>query len=500
MQVQLGEGWNDKGKAMPVCPLPQQGLPKEQVLERLQALKAQDARWREGRVFSLVYYAGDDVLDLLRQASLLFLSENALNPLAFPSLRRMETEVVAIVAGLLGGDEDTVGNMTSGGTESILLAVKAARDWARTHRRLTDTLEILAPSTVHPAFAKAAHYLGMRLVLVPVGHDFRADPQAMARAITPNTVLLVGSAPSYPQGVMDPIPELAALAQEHGLLLHVDACVGGMFLPFLRRLGYPVPDFDFRLPGVTSISVDLHKYGYAAKGASVVLYRDGELRKHQFFVSTDWSGGIYASPGVGGTRPAGPIAAAWAVLHYLGEAGYLRLTRQVMEATQRLKTGIQAIPGLHVLGDPVMSLLAVASDRYDIYEVADELAAQGWHLDRQQHPPSLHLTVTPVHAQVVEPFLHDLEAAVQAVARPGWRRRGRSLLVRAVSALMRRLPPHLSRQVLARVAARFHPDATSGERSAPLYGLMGSLPRHQDVREAVLVLLDQVFRPPEEPT
>ncbi len=479
----------------PVRALPAQGISKDEVLERLRALKAQDAAWRHGRVFSLVYYAGDDVLEVLKEASLLFFSENALNPLAFPSLRQMETEVVAMAAGLLGGNEETVGNMTSGGTESILLAVKAARDWGLANRRPPGIPEIVAPTTVHPAFAKAAHYFGLRLVRVPVGPDFQADPEAMRRAVTPNTVLMVGSAPSYPQGVMDPIPELAAIAREHGILFHVDACVGGFFLPFMRKLGYAVPDFDFRVPGVTSISADLHKYGYAAKGASVVLYRNAALRKYQFFVSTDWSGGIYASPGIAGTRPAGPIAAAWAVMHYLGEEGYLRLTRLVLETTERIRSGVEAIPGLTILGNPIMSILALASSEYDIYEVADELALRGWHMDRQHLPPSLHLTLTPAHAAVVDAFLQDLEDAVQAVRRPSPSRWGRALLVRLASALVGWLPPGLSRRLMAWAPTLFQP-GEGGGREAPLYGLMGSLPRREDVKEAVLALLDQVFRPP----
>lgn len=479
----------------PVRALPFQGISKDEVLERLRALKDQDAAWRHGRVFSLVYYAGDDVLEVLKEASLLFFSENALNPLAFPSLRQMETEVVAMAAGLLGGDEETVGNMTSGGTESILLAVKAARDWGLANRRPPGIPEIVAPTTVHPAFAKAAHYFGLRLVRVPVGPDFQADPEAMRRAVTPNTVLMVGSAPSYPQGVMDPIPEMAAIAREHGILFHVDACVGGFFLPFMRKLGYAVPDFDFRVPGVTSISADLHKYGYAAKGASVVLYRNAALRKYQFFVSTDWSGGIYASPGIAGTRPAGPIAAAWAVMHYLGEEGYLRLTRLVLQTTERIRSGVEAIPGLTILGNPIMSILALASSEYDIYEVADELALRGWHMDRQHLPPSLHLTLTPAHAAVVDAFLQDLEDAVQVVRRPSPSRWGRALLVRLASALVGRLPSGLSRRLMAWAPTLFQP-GEGGGREAPLYGLMGSLPRREDVKEAVLALLDQVFRPP----
>ncbi|MGC9336215.1 MAG: pyridoxal phosphate-dependent decarboxylase family protein, partial [Anaerolineae bacterium] len=280
------------------------------VLSRMQQLRDQDARWQEGKTWSLVYDAGEELTEFLKQAYTLFFSENGLNPMAFPSLRRFEAEAVSMTASLLGGSERTAGNMTSGGTESILMAVKTARDWARSHDPANDAPEMVLPASAHPAFDKAAHYFCVRAVHVPVGTDFRADVEAITRAITPRTILLVGSAPSYPHGVVDPIADLAGVAREHGLLCHVDACVGGFLLPFVRRLGYPVPDFDLGVPGVTSISVDLHKYGYAAKGASVILYDSRELRRHQFFVHTGWPGGIYPSPTMAGTRPAGPIAAA----------------------------------------------------------------------------------------------------------------------------------------------------------------------------------------------
>ncbi|MBC7224497.1 MAG: aspartate aminotransferase family protein, partial [Anaerolineae bacterium] len=233
--------------------LPSEGKPREEVLAALRAARERDARWHEGRTWCLVYHAGDDILDLLKEAYTLFFAENALNPMAFPSLRKFEAEVVAMTASLLGGDEETAGTMTSGGTESILMAVKTARDWARAHRPDVVAPEMVLPATAHPAFHKAGHYFGVRPVVVPVDGGFRADVEAARQAITPRTILLVGSAPTYPHGVMDPIADLAALAQEHGCLFHVDACVGGFILPFVRRQGYPVPDFDFRVPGVTSI-------------------------------------------------------------------------------------------------------------------------------------------------------------------------------------------------------------------------------------------------------
>ena len=283
--------------------LPASRKPAEEVLNTMRRIRANDAKWREGKTWSLVFHAGDEVTALLQEAYGLFFSENGLNPMAFPSLKRFEAEVVAMIADLLGGDGQTAGNMTSGGTESLLLAVKTARDWARAKKPAIKEPEMILPSTAHPALDKAAHYFSVKPVHVPVGADFRADVPALKEAVAPNTILMVGSAPSYPQGVVDPIREIAQVAQENGALCHVDAYVGGFMLPFVRQLGYEVPDFDLGVPGVTSISVDLHKYAYAAKGASVILYKDGDLRRHQFFVQSDWSGGIYASPTMAGTRP-----------------------------------------------------------------------------------------------------------------------------------------------------------------------------------------------------
>lgn len=296
--------------------LTSQGLSHEDVLSRMREMRAEDARWQEGRTWSLVYNAGEDIRRLVAEAYTEFMSENGLSPLAFPSLRRFESEVLAIGAELFHGDT-AAGTLTSGGTESILMAVKTARDLARAERGITEP-EMVLPASVHPAFQKAAHYFGVKAVNVPLGPDFRADVEAMRAAVGPRTVLVVGSAPAYPQGVVDPIRELAAMAQEKGVLFHVDACLGGFLLPFAKKLGHAIPDFDFAVPGVTSLSADLHKYGYAAKGASLVLYRTPELRRHQFFTYADWSGGIYASPSMAGTRPGapsprpGPSSSTWA--------------------------------------------------------------------------------------------------------------------------------------------------------------------------------------------
>jgi glutamate/tyrosine decarboxylase-like PLP-dependent enzyme len=481
--------------SQPPILLPQSGKSREDIFQSMEALRAQDVRWREGRAFSLVFSAGDEVNQLLKDAYGMFFSENGLNPTAFPSLRRFETEVVSMAAGLLGGDAETCGNMTSGGTESLLLAVLTARQWARAKRPQVAAPEMILPSSAHPAFDKAAHYFGVRAVRVPVRGDFTADVEAMARAITSHTILLVGSAPSYPQGVMDSIGELGLLAAERGLLCHVDACVGGFMLPFVRKLGYPLPDFDFSVPGVTSISADLHKFGYAAKGASVILYRWPQLRRYQFFITTDWSGGIYPSPTLAGTRPGGTIAAAWAVLNYLGEDGYLRINQTVMETVHKIQAGVAQIPGLKILGKPAMSVMALAADGLNIYELGDEISARGWHLDRQQFPACLHLTVNYAHAAVADAFLADLAEAAAAARRPSLRRYGNDALVTIANLAARSLPAAIVQKLTGQAGAMLGGGAAdSGGRNAAMYGLIGSLPNRGDLRELVTDLIDSMTR------
>ena len=477
---------------MTTHPLPSHGRPKDDILAQMRAARAQDLNWEDGRVFSLVFSAGTEAAALLKEAYTLFMSENALNPTAFPSLRRFETDVIGMSAALLGSQGRVVGNMTSGGTESILMAVKTARDWARATHPQRHPPEMLLPVSAHPAFDKAARYFDVRPVRVPVGSDLRADVEGMRAGISPRTILLVGSAPSYPHGVVDPIPELAALAREHNLLCHVDACVGGFMLPFVRKLGYPVPAFDFRVPGVTSISADLHKYGYAAKGASVILYHNRELRRHQLHAYTDWPGGIYASPTMAGTRPGGAIAAAWAIMNHLGEEGYLRIAREVMQTATALRQGINAIPGLRVMGEPPMSLMAIGADNLDIYEVGDEMTARGWHLDRQQFPPTLHLTVNHLHAGRETDFLADLTAAAAAARRPSLQKWGNKVLVRSARLAAKWLPDSLVSRLTGRASALVGGgNAGLPQRSAAMYGMMGSLPNRGDLQEVVLDLVEQ---------
>ena len=396
--------------------LPRRGASQEDVIRRMRELKESDAAWREGRTWSLIYPAGEDVDSLLREANLLYLYENALNPFRFPSLRSMEVDVVAMTAQLLHGGDGAAGAMTSGGTESIIMAAKTARDRARQERGVTRP-QMVVPYSAHPAFAKACSYLGIEQIPVPLRSDQRADVDAAADLVTDQTVLIAGSAPCYPFGVIDPIEDLAAIAAERDINFHTDSCLGGFVLPFFEKLGVTVPPFDFRVPGVTTISADVHKYGYCTKGASVIAHRtQRSLHEYQLFKYSDWPGGGYASFAMAGARPAAPIAAAWAVLHYLGEEGYLRLAQVLLDTTRRLREGITAIPGLQIIGNPEMTLFAFGADpdhALDIFAVGDAMDERGWCLDRQQDPDALHLMVSPEHARVVDAFLADLREATK---------------------------------------------------------------------------------------
>jgi sphinganine-1-phosphate aldolase len=475
--------------------LPSHGSPKEEVLAKMRTARDHDVKWQQGRAFGLVYHINDEIDELLKEAFTMFFSENGLNPTAFPSIRKFESEILAMTASLLRGDENVCGNMTTGGTESLLMTIKTARDWARQHFPHVTYPEVIVPSTAHPAFEKAAEYFDVRLVQVPVRSDFRADTVAMKEAITANSIMMVGSAPSYPHGVVDPIREIAALAQENGLLCHVDACVGGFLLPFAQKLGYPIPEFDFKVPGVTSISADLHKYAYAAKPASIILYRNPEIRRHQMFVSINWPGGIYPSPTMTGSRAAGPIAAAWALMNHLGESGYMEITKTVMETTRLIQEGIRNIPGLKVLSNPEMSVFAIASDNLDVYEVADELELLGWHLDRQHFPRSLHVTINHVHSKIAGEFLIDLTKAAAIVRKPSLRKNVNKFIIAIANLLARILPKRWMSALMDKVSSLLGGSGSGlPSRMAPMYGLIGSLPNRGDIKELVLDLLDSMTR------
>ncbi len=392
-----------------------------EVLARLEALRGSDLPTHGGRTWAYVYDSGLPEIDqLASSAYMAYLSVNGLDPTVFPSLVRLENDVVAAAAELLHGDEKVVGTFTSGGTESCMLAVKAARD------RRSDVAqpEIVLPLTAHAAFHKAARLFG--LTVVPAAVDpttFRANAAAVEAAITDRTVLVVASAVSYAHGVIDPVGAIASAAASRGVPCHVDACIGGWVLPYFRRLGDPVPDFDFSVPGVTSISVDLHKYAYCPKGASVLLYRDAELRRHQYFACADWPGYTIINSTLQSTKSGGPLAAAWAVLNFLGDAGYLELARKTRDATRRLIAGIEDIDGLHVLGHPDSSLVPFAAEGVDLFEVADELRIKGWYVQPQLAfgalPRNLHLTVTAASQDRVDLLLADLAAAAEvARSRP----------------------------------------------------------------------------------
>jgi glutamate/tyrosine decarboxylase-like PLP-dependent enzyme len=390
-------------------PFPQTGRDADDLLAEIREQRDGDLDWRGGRAFSLVYDVDDAELEhLLETVGVMFLHENALNPFRYQTLLRMETEVVAAAVDLFGAG---CGAISSGGTESIFLAVHTARQWGRA--RGIERPRLVCADTAHPAFAKACHYLGVDLVQTPHGPDGRAQPDVMADAAGDDTVLLVASTPCYPFGVIDPVERIAALASERGVLCHVDACLGGWLLPWWERLGQAVPPWNFAVDGVTSLSADIHKYGYCFKGASTILYRDRELLEHQIFMYDSWPGGLYASSTAAGTRPGAPIAGAWTVIHHLGAEGYLRLARRVLDATTRFRAGIEAIDGLAITGAPDLSLFEFGptpDSGIDIDGVCDVMDGRGWNLDRQQG--GLHLMVSPGHDRVVDDFCADLADAV----------------------------------------------------------------------------------------
>ncbi|HCY85222.1 MAG TPA: aspartate aminotransferase family protein [Desulfobacteraceae bacterium] len=396
--------------------IPDTGRDYESVLDELKTFSHDDPDYKSGRTWSLVYYLDEAHTDFLNRASGLYASANGLNPMAFKSLKRLETEVVRMTADLLHGDDGACGIVTSGGTESCLLAVKTYRDMAAKQKKIRRP-EMILPESAHVAWDKGAQYFNVKPVRIPLDDGFRVDAEKVRRAVTRNTVMILGSAPGYPHGVVDPIEELGEIARAKNIPLHVDACVGGYLLPFVEALGHPVPPFDFRVPGVTSISADTHKYGYSAKGASTILYRNMDIMEHQIFVSTEWPGGVFASPGLLGTRPGGGVAAAWAAMQAMGREGYLSRAREIMDTTQKLMDGINAIEGLKILGSPEMSLFAYRSTekKLGIYAVGDRMEKRGWHIDRQQKPECLHAMVTPRHRDIAETYLKDLAESVAEV-------------------------------------------------------------------------------------
>ncbi len=401
--------------------IPAHGLSKDDVYEKLDAAKKADLAWRGGKAFAYVYDGGSEIEEVAKRAFTSFLTENALDPTSFPSLLRFENDLVAMARNHLSGDESVRGSFTSGGTESIILALKAARDLAKAERGITQP-QVIVPVTAHAAFHKAGHYLGIEIITTGVdGASFRADVEAMANAITPNTIMLVGSASGYAHGVVDPIEEIAALSAKHGLLCHVDGCIGGFLLPYFARHGAKVPLFDFRVPGVTSMSMDFHKYALTPKGASVVLYRSDDLRRPQFYACASWAGYTMINPTIQSSKSGGPLAAAWAVLNFVGDDGYMKIARGLLDAKNALVEGINAIPGLRVMGCPEMSLIGFTSDSIPVFPIADAIKKRGFYIQPQlAYGPSqenLHLSVQPSNLPWIKEFLAALaDSAEEAKA------------------------------------------------------------------------------------
>ncbi len=437
--------------------IPEAGLDRDAILTDIAALADEEqGEWSEGYASGAVYHGDAAHIEFLNKVYALQSQSNPLHLDLWPSGMKFESEVVAMTADMLGagaaaqhGDE-IVGTVTSGGTESIIMAMKAYRDRAGISKP-----QMVIPDSAHVAFDKAAAYFGYDQVRVPVTKDYTADVNAMAKAVTKRTVVVAGSTPGFPHGVIDPIAELADMARERGIGFHTDACLGGFVLPWAQQLGYDVPAFDFRVPGVTSMSADTHKYGYAAKGTSVVLYRGRDLRRHQFYVATEWPGGLYYSPTLAGSRPGALLASAWAALLSVGEDGYLRATKAILETGAEIRKGISAIDGLYVLGDPLW-VIAFASEDINIYEVMARMAERGWSLNGLHHPPAVHIALTLRHTQpgVSERFLADLATVVDQTRRAGG-------------------------------------DATTG--AAPMYGMAATFPARGAVNELMLRYIDRIY-------
>jgi len=406
-----------KNKFASFTQIPAIGRSHEEVLREMESMREmEESHWRDGFISGAVYHGDQKHIDFLNQVYAINSQSNPLHADVWPSATKFEAEIVAMTGNMLGGaGQDVCGTLSSGGTESIMLAMKTYRDWAREKKGITKP-EMIVPITAHAAFDKASQYFNIKTIHIPVDENFRADVDAARKAVTANTIVIVGSAPSFPHGAIDPIEELSELARQHNIGFHVDACLGGFVLPWAERLGYPVPPFDFRLPGVTSISADTHKYGYAAKGTSVVLYRGNELRHFQYYTTTEWPGGLYFSPTFAGSRPGALSAACWAAMTAIGAEGYLSATKKILETAETIKKGVREIPELYVLGDPLF-VVAFASESINVYKVLDFMSHKKWSLNGLHKPTCVHICVTLRHTQpgVAERFIADLKEAVEHV-------------------------------------------------------------------------------------
>ncbi len=401
--------------------LPAEGRSREEILDELRSLAAaEDEAWETGKCSGSMYCGDHDHYGFMNEVFGLFGHMNILQRDICPSATRFEGEVIAMALDLMHGDaaaergHDIAGMVTSGGSGSIMHAMLAYRDHARAERGITNP-NVVKPETSHPAFDKGCHLFGIEIRNVPVDPETTTvRPEVMAEQIDENTIAIVGSACNYGYGTVDPIPELSELAVERGVGLHVDGCLGGFILPFGQELGYDqIPTFDFRLPGVTTISADTHKYGYGLKGTSTLLFRDKDVRNSQYFFRTDWTGGKYCSPGMDGSRSGGLLAATWASMVSLGRNGYLAYAKEIFETSFAMQEAVRSHPELRILGDATF-LFAFTSDEFDIYHVNDFMRLRGWRFNGQQYPNAIHMAVTRPQTQpgVVESFATDLDEAV----------------------------------------------------------------------------------------
>jgi glutamate/tyrosine decarboxylase-like PLP-dependent enzyme len=454
-----------KGRYESYPHLPEAGRDREEIFRELSEIADEEnAQWTSGQISGTFYHAGEEHRAFLNRIFSLFSHVNVLQVDICPSMSKFESEIVAMTAHMMNAEaararnpEDEVcGTVTFGGSESIMMAMKVYRDWARVEKEITEP-EIIMPQTAHPAFDKAGEYFGIRMVHVPVdGADYRVDPTAVEERINDRTVALVGSAGNYPYGLIDPLEALSDLALKHGLGFHVDGCLGGFILPWIEKLGYPVPLFDFRLPGLTSMSADTHKYGFGLKGNSVVLYRNKALRRYQYFNVPDWPGGIYASPSMTGSRSGGLTASTWAAMVYLGEEGYLKGAKALMTVADRIKEGVRAIPELTVIGEPTF-VISFRSDELDIFHVNDFMSDKGWRFNCLQLPPAMHFCVTMPQTEVpglADRLVEDLRAGVEYAKK----------------------------------------EAGTPARSSALYGLAGNAAGNQAVADLLYGVFDHLFQ------
>lgn len=437
--------------------LPTEGIAHDELLKTMQDFRKDDIDWKNGRTFCLVYHVDEKYYEFLKKAHNTFFSENALNPMAFKSVKEMERQAIRMTINMFNGNTDCVGTMTSGGTESIMMAVKTFRDRARKIKPWILKPEIVAPITIHPAFNKACDYFDVKLKLVAVDETYRVNFKELKKAVGRNTIMIAASAPQYPHGVVDPIEAIASFADKKGIPFHVDACFGGFILPWLKKAGVDVPSFDFSIKGVTSMSADFHKYGYAAsKGSSAILYSSMDYMKYQFYVYENWPGGIYLSPSFPGSKSGGAIATAWAALMSMGESGYVKQAHKIKETTEKLVLEIEKMPELELIGSQDFGIVCIksSSKKLSIYAVADVLAEKGWHFDRNQKPESIHLTISPHHESFIDEFITDLGVAVEFV--------------------------------------KEHPELDSSGNAA-MYGMIAKMPLRGMVKKSVIAIMQQMY-------